>query len=113
MHLFSQNVIDTYPGDGLLNLGRVIRPLLGTDINYKKCPGTLPDFIVDCVPIYMYETPCLGMTWSGRPVPPCIGNSNPSGSSYNTNANTNNNTNNIVINVTAENRVEIEKPDKQ
>lgn len=59
----------------------------------------------------MYKKPCVGITWSGKAVPPCIGNNNPSGSSSNTN--TNNNTNNITINVTAENRVASEKPDKK
>lgn len=99
-------------------MGGLVNSLLGSGDNYKKCPGTLPPYIVDCVPIYMYNNkPCVGVTTRGKPVPPCIGNSDPSrynkkryGSNKNTNTNTVTNT--IVIKIRDENRIEIEKPDK-
>lgn len=68
----------------------------------------------------MYNNkPCVGVTTRGKPVPPCIGNSDPSGynkkrygSNKNTNTNTNTITNTIVIKIRDENSIEIEKPDK-
>lgn len=90
--------------------------LLGNGEHYSKCPGMLPNYIVDCVPIYMYNKPCVGINTNGKLLPPCVGDSIHGGrkrsdSNKNTNTNTNEITNNIVIKITDGRSVEVENPD--
>lgn len=66
----------------------------------------------------MYDNkPCVGMTTRGKPLPPCIGRIDNSGfnknnNRYGSNTNTNTNVNNIVIKMSSDNRIEIEKPNE-